>query len=298
MIGLIAGKSGDSLTDELHKRGYSVAIVCGKDNEPGVDKADTSLVADLSRHEEIYDFFSSHSICKVIFGTGHRLAFDLAEYLISKGFLVNIDVEKSSMAKDKWRFKKALNSINVNTPQAVIINSVNECERIETFGFPCVVKSVIDTVLPCKVDNVFELREAIAEVLKTKSQAFVEKYIDGNDCTVMVASDGYTVRNYGVTYYSKAKEYKLRGFNNAHSNRMTSKEERKVCEIAEKIVCQLQFKGLVRVDFIISDEVYVLELNSVIVTGYTGSAYPFFEKGGINVASLAIDTALSILNEK
>ena len=40
MIGLIAGKSGDSLTDELHDLGYQVALVVGKEQEPGTEKAD------------------------------------------------------------------------------------------------------------------------------------------------------------------------------------------------------------------------------------------------------------------
>ena len=126
MLGLIAGSSGDALTDELHKRGYSVAIVCGKENEPGIDKAEVSLIADLSKYEEIYEFFSLHSIRKVIIGTGHELVFVLAEYLISKGMLVNVDLEKSKMAKDKWLFKKALVSIGVNTPWAFLINDINE----------------------------------------------------------------------------------------------------------------------------------------------------------------------------
>jgi len=48
-------------------------------------------------------------------------------------------------------------------------------------------------------------------------------------------------------------------------------------QIAVQIVEQLGFTGLLRIDFIVdecSEKVYVLELNTVIVTGYKGSAYP------------------------
>lgn len=47
-IGLIAGKSGDSLTDELHKRGYRVAIVCGRMREAGYDSADEKVISKIS----------------------------------------------------------------------------------------------------------------------------------------------------------------------------------------------------------------------------------------------------------
>lgn len=36
MIGLVAGHSGDSLCDELHKRKYKIAMVCGSENDPGL----------------------------------------------------------------------------------------------------------------------------------------------------------------------------------------------------------------------------------------------------------------------
>ena len=70
------------------------------------------------------------------------------------------------------------------------------------------------------------------------------------------------------------------------------------CKIASDIVRKIGFSGLVRIDFIISEKIYVLELNSVIVTGYHGSAYPFFEKQGINIATKAINASLKILKEE
>jgi len=73
-IGLIAGHSGDSLTDILKRKGYLVAVVGGAENEPGMDKADFVLVGDLSKHKEIINFFREHEADKVIIGTGHRKA--------------------------------------------------------------------------------------------------------------------------------------------------------------------------------------------------------------------------------
>ena len=51
-------------------------------------------------------------------------------------------------------------------------------------------------------------------------------------------------------------------------------------------------------DFAISGRIYVLELNSVICTGYTDPIRPLLLEKGIDTASVAVDTALAILNER
>jgi len=113
-----------------------------------------------------------------------------------------------------------------------------------------------------------------------------------------VESDGKNVRSLGVTYYCKAKEYKLKGFEGAYSKKMSEDKESEICKIAVQIVEQLGFTGLLRIDFIVdecSEKVYVLELNTVIVTGYKGSAYPFFKKQGIDIAEVMISNSLKLL---
>jgi len=75
---------------------------------------------------------------------------------------------------------------------------------------------------------------------------------------------------------------------------MSEDKESEICKIAVQIVEQLGFTGLLRIDFIVdecSEKVYVLELNTVIVTGYKGSAYPFFKKQGIDIAEVMISNS-------
>jgi len=54
-IGLIAGHSGDSLTDILKRKDIWLPL-WRAENEPGMDKADFVLVGDLSKHKEIINF--------------------------------------------------------------------------------------------------------------------------------------------------------------------------------------------------------------------------------------------------
>ncbi len=297
-IGLIAGKSGDSLSDELHKKGYRVAIICGRMGEAGYNAAEENIISDLSEYENIIHFFQKKEVKKVIIGTGHYLAFALAQKLEGAGIKTNIDIEKSLLAKDKVRFKRKIEEMGIATPAYASFLSREEFSREGMkFPLPCVVKSNTDTVQPRKVDDRENLLEAVEDVFATNAVLLLEQYIPGNDCTVAVVNDGSTVKSLGVLYYSKAKEYGLKGFDLAKSEVMSVEEEQKICKIASDIVRKMRFPGLVRIDFIVDEKIYVLELNTVIVTGYHGSAYPFFKKQGIDIAEEAIKASLKLLGE-
>lgn len=299
-IGLIAGYSGDSLTDELHEFGYKVALVGGVENEPGMQNAEYVFVQDLDNYKEIIEFFLQHEVRKIIIGTGHYKAINLLNKLKKNNFITNIDYNLSMLAKDKIKFKKALKSINVETPNYLCYTreTINLNEIIQLMGLPCVVKSAVDAIQPQKVNNYNELTHAINEVSATKTEILVEEYINGNDCTVAVKNDGIICEDLGVIYYSKAKEYELKGFNGAYSTKVSPEIEKELCSLAREITKELGFMGLVRVDFIISQKIYVLELNSVIITGYNGSAYPFFKAQDINIAKVMVDNAIEILKYK
>jgi len=298
-IGLIGGHSGDSLTDELHKRGYIVALVAGKDNEPGMDSAEYVLTEDLSNHKLIIKYFVECNVKNVVIGTGHSKAIELAKVLETEGFKTNIDYNKSILAKDKVKFKNLLIKIGIKTPEFISFRDAYSIDEIiNRIGLPCVVKSATDAVQPQKVNAKEDLQYAICNIKNTDTEVLIERYINGNDCTVAIINDGKYCESLGVTYYSKAKEYKLKGFDNAHSTQLSERKEQEICAIAKKIVDTLGFIGLLRIDFIIDEDVFVLELNSVIVTGYNGSAYPFFKIQGIDIAKKMIDTAIRIFENK
>lgn len=301
-IGLIGGHSGDSLTDELHKAGYSVALVGGKPGEPGMDKAEAVLIGDLSNHNSIIEFLYNHNVKFVVIGTGHILAIQLVRSLEKKGFLTNIDYAKSMLSKNKRKFKEQLIKNGIKTPQYYIVPKEYRIDTIvEKMGIPCVVKSTTDAVQPEKINHIDELSDSIKMVMETGTDVMIEQYVNGNDCTVAVTYNGDIIENLGVIYYSKAKEYKLKGFDTAYSKKIARNKEEEICKIANGIVSTLGFIGLSRIDFIIdqdNSDIYVLELNSVMITGYHGSAYPFFIKQGINIPKVLVENALQIYKRR
>lgn len=299
VIGLIAGSSGDSLTHQLQKKGYMVALICGKEYEPGFETANYKLVCDLSESKKIIDFLSNLKVKKVIFGTGHFKAIELLPLLESSGMQTNLDQSSFNLVKDKIKFKNFLTKHKILTPRYFVFNSTAEFSRqMNNVPLPCVIKSATDAIQPVKVFTLGRLRELVELIISKNSDVLIEEYIDGSDCTVGVTNDGQSLQDYGVIYYCKAKEYELEGFEGANANKLDLHLEEKVRKLSLKLVELVNIQGLVRVDYLVlSGDIYVLEINAIIVTGYTGSAYPFFKEKNIDIAEIMADVSLNVLGE-
>ena len=300
VIGLIAGTSGDSLTNQFQRLGYKVALVIGKHTEPGHNIADYVLVTDLDNGDDIISFFNKVEANFVIFGTGHYKAINLLPLLERHGFVTNLSVEKFNLVKDKIKFKDYIVKKGFLTPSYSKVETFVDFQLYKpTFKFPSVVKSAIDVVQPIKVYDITRLEEVVVNILEKNSAVLIEEYIDGSDCTVAVTNVNREISNYGVLYYCKAKEYNLEGFTNANSSKLNKSLELLICNISEHLVFNVNVPGLVRVDYIVKDNIpYILEINAVIVTGYTGSAYPFFTDANIDISKIMAETALAICLNK
>lgn len=302
IIGLIGGKSGDSLTDELHNIGFRVAIVAGGGTDPGIDKADYSLITDLRNKDQIYEYFAENQVKFFIVGTGISFAFDLAEYLEERGLISSISVQKSKLVKDKHKTKEEFTQINILTPKYLFFkasDTISIQDIIESLGLPCVVKSNTDAIQPRCANQESELIDALEAVRSTSTDILVEECIRGGDATVCVGNDGVRAYPIGVLPYSKAKEYNLIGFEHPYALTITEPIERVLLEKSLQVIDVLGVIGVSRIDYIVSGQnCYALEVNSVIVTGYHGSAYPFFNEAGINIAKLSVQNAISVFSKK
>lgn len=299
-IGVIAGSSSDSIVERLSERGYDTVVVFGfgdKTSNVGYTK---KLVTDLSNTSEITQFFIESSVDMVVIATGHVLAISLIPILEENGIITNLSYEKCLLLKDKVKFKEAMLDRGYLTPDYYVVENKEDLVKIKAaLVYPLVVKSHIDTTQPEKIFNFAELSKIVDHILSSGAKALVEQFIDGNDCTVAVRNSCGSTKDFGVTYYSKAKEYNLKGFSGADSVKMSQLQEEEICDLSRKLIEEFDIPSLVRVDFIVKDElIYILEVNSVIVTGFNGSAYPFFIQKGIDISEVMVDTALTILSRK
>lgn len=299
-IGVIAGKSGDTITDELHRRNFKVALVVGKDNEAGIDIADKVFICDLRKHTLIKNFFSEMNIKNILFATGHRLAIDLAKNLQIDGFNISLDLNKVKLCKNKYLFKEKIKLAGFNTPKFILIakNEINNTllNKIKKeIGFPCVLKSIEDICEPEKIFDLDELLRRLDFFLGKEEFVFVEEFIDGADCTVPVFYNGQQIIDINIIDWSKGLEDHLRGFEDSYSKKFTLLEKNTIFEVTKKLIKKFELNGLIRVDIIVNkkNKIYILEVNTIIVSGNTGSSYNIkFLQAGINRASYIVDYAL------
>lgn len=302
-IGLIGGKSGDLVSQEIQKRGYKVALVCGKENEQGFDIADKVFVKDLSNKKEILEFFLNLGVTEVIISTGHILAFELADYLEKNQMKISIDVKTSFLCKDKYALKEKMLEYGFDTPKFLFFQydskHLNNLEKItENFNFPLVLKPNTDKLEPIAVHNKEELYKYYYKIVNLNSNILVEELIIGSDLTVPVLYDGENIKSIGIMYWAKGSEDKLIGFEASKSYKINNEEA--VIETVEKLIKKINVLGLSRADLIVTeDKIYFLEINSVIVCGNLGGTYTkLWISKGYNFASLLVDNAFRIFNLK
>ncbi len=307
VIGLIGGASGKELTEQIHKRGFRVALVSGKKDEPGDDIADYVLTSDLRNIEKVRYFFAEHEVKYLIIGTGHRFAFKLAEELEKSGIVLNVNISASEIAKEKRVFKDFLVEKGFVTPTYYSIKNRKEMpavnEIVAVTGLPCVVKATVDTILPQKASTEAELAEAVNTALDSGSPVIVEQFIKGIDITVFVSASKGKAKALPICYYSKAEDNDMKGFTNQEyiKEHLSSTREIEIMHYCEKLVQTCEFEGLPRIDLMVvpDDKAFVLEANSVGVTGinprheaYCKGTVLYLKQLGIDVAEVLVDTAL------
>lgn len=295
LIGVVAGKSGEAITKEVKKWGVGVALVMGKENEPGYDIADIRFCSDLSKTAQILNFFQEHNVTKVIFGTGHIFAIELAEVLANNGILINIIPEVSLLCNNKYQLKKKAEEIGLKTPKYCIIDKFSDLDQIlNEWNFPLVVKSIRDYVAPQLVHDKLELKNILLELFEKEPTAMLEQYIRGNDCSVVVSNSGEEVVPLNVLYWSKAHEDKLKGFFESYSKPLPKETEDIVKSVAADLIKYVNVLGLPRVDIIVENGIpYILEINSIIFSSNSGSWYTVSSRiKGINSPKIIVDNAM------
>lgn len=306
IIGIVAGISGEVIVKELKKKGFKTLVISGRDNDSGMEISDFKLVSDLKKHEEILKNLRTIGVSKIILGTGHVLAFELAKYLKANGVKISVNPEKSLIAKDKYLYKKELEEKGFLTPKYLelecteIEKSVLET-KIKKIGIPCVIKSTIDTMYPQKANTLEEALHCIEAIFKTNSPVLIEQFIDGIDTTVPVYSNKNETKAIMVSYYSKAKECHLKGFEICGKIEKLPKEiEVKLLRYSENVTKAMGTIGMTRLDIIVDKDYnfYILECNSVMVTGVHPNQIEygreFLERENINFAELTVNNALII----
>ncbi|MBO7648957.1 MAG: D-alanine--D-alanine ligase [Bacteroidales bacterium] len=149
-------------------------------------------------------------------------------------------------------------------------------ERIERMcGYPCFVKSCNSgsSVGVTKVHNREELADAFTEAFKYDTQLMVEKFVRGRELTCGITSVYGDVRVLAVTevvasneFYDYDAKYTAVGHKLLTPADIPEEKAIVVRDYAERVFRRLDCRGVVRVDFILSEDdgvPYFLEVNTI-----------------------------------
>ncbi len=181
----------------------------------------------------------------------------------------------SAVTFNKYFCKAVLDYEDIKSAKAVLIrknDDINESEIIKKCGLPCFVKPNAggSSFGISKVKTKEELLPAIKLALKEDDEVIIEEFIPGTEVTCGVLNLNNKITALPVTEIVSENDFfdydaKYNGKSKEITPARISKEQtEKVKSISQKIYKVLNCKGVVRIDYIISDEkINFIEINTV-----------------------------------
>ena len=183
----------------------------------------------------------------------------------------------SAVGIDKYIFKLVCKGLGIKVPEFVLIrkrNSLKDAlEFAERVGYPVIIKprsegSSVGTKI-CKGPD--ELLESLKENLENFGDTLVERYIKGKEITVGILGTGESafalpvleLRVKNREFYDFVAKYSKGETEFIIPAEIPRDLYDKAQEIALKLHRELDCRGFSRVDFIVSDDVYTLEINTI-----------------------------------
>jgi len=165
----------------------------------------------------------------------------------------------------------------VNVPQSQLIFKKEEFDNkkiINKTGLPCFVKPNRggSSVAMSKVEKAEDLEKAIAVAFEEDNQVLVEQFIKGRELTCGVYSENNIVTSLPVTeviskndFFDFEAKYNSSFHQEVTPANIPDKLRIETQEIAKKLYVLLNCEGVVRIDFIVTEnnELWFLEVNTV-----------------------------------
>jgi carbamoylphosphate synthase large subunit len=300
-IGLITGKSGNTLVKYLKGEGHDVFVVTGDRINGGIDFANETYFKffDIRNNNDLFineicDWLLAKKIDGFILGTGVWFAHEIANRLSKKhNISVSHNVNYLGIFKNKYETKKLFEQFGLNTP---LYQFLSDKEENITLKLPFVVKSNID-LFPVWLCHSYEdfmvFKERINEVVWGKG-ILIEEYIEGNDLTIPVFAGIESVESPCLVYWSKQANYKLEGFGELTNDKIPKNIEQILLKDCQSMIEKLGYFGVCRFDIRVSNkEYYFLEINSVVSIRDEGSSFKAMKDVGINYVEKAIKVYLN-----
>ncbi|KRM45808.1 carbamoyl-phosphate synthase large subunit [Lentilactobacillus parabuchneri DSM 5707 = NBRC 107865] len=253
----------------IQAAGYNAIII---NNNPETVSTDFSISDKLYFEpltiDSVMNIINLEQPIGVIVEFGGQTAINLTEALTKHGVsILGTSLHGIEQTEDRHQFEDLLIDQNIAHPKGDTATSAPESLEIANkLGYPVLVRPsfVLGGKGMAVVHNDDELNEYLIPALKNShgEPILIDQYIPGTECEVDILSDGNEVFVPGIMEHLEGA-----GIHSGDSIAMyppqtlTDDQKEKIVAIATKIGKQVHAVGMMNIQFIVADEVYVIEVN-------------------------------------
>lgn len=204
----------------------------------------------------------------VIVQFGGQTAINLTAGLVEHGVKI---LGTSQMAieqtENRHEFEQLLQSLAIKQPKGATATTMAEVKTIVAdLGYPVLVRPsfVLGGRGMAVVHSEDELYEYVEQALQVSNGAplLIDQYVSGLECEVDILSDGQSVFIPGIMEHLEGS-----GVHSGDSmavyppQRLTLAQQQEIVQIATKIGQRVTCVGMMNIQFVVADQVYVIEVN-------------------------------------
>ncbi len=255
---------------ELKELGYDVAIV---NNNPETvstdfDTADRLYFEPLT-DEDVDNVIATEKPYGVVVAFGGQTAIKLTKHLSEKGVrILGTPADSIDAAEDRERFDALLEELGIARPKGQTVKTTEEAlEAGASLGYPVLLRPSYvlggQNMIIAFSDE--DVKEYMAIILDENPDniVLIDKYVMGTEIEVDAICDGEDILIPGIMeHIERAGIHSGDSIAVYPSQNITDKNKEEIIEYTRKLALSLDTKGLVNIQYIISDgKIYVIEVN-------------------------------------
>lgn len=253
----------------IQQAGYHAIIV---NNNPETVSTDFSISDKLYFEpltlESVLHIAELEQPLGVIVQFGGQTAINLTAGLVANGLkILGTSLHGIEQTEDRHQFEALLQHLNVKQPAGNTATSLAAASKITAkIGYPVMVRPsfVLGGRAMAIVHDKTELAHYLTNALHAAPEQpiLIDHYVQGLECEVDILSDGHDVFIPGIMEHIEGA-----GIHSGDSiavyppQRLTAVQQAEIVSIATKIGQNVHCIGMMNIQFIVADQVYVIEVN-------------------------------------
>ncbi|MFL2030024.1 carbamoyl-phosphate synthase large subunit [Loigolactobacillus zhaoyuanensis] len=253
----------------IQQAGYQAIIV---NNNPETVSTDFSISDKLYFEpltlESVLHIAELEQPLGVIVQFGGQTAINLTKGLAAHGLkILGTSLHGIEQTEDRHQFETLLQQLAIKQPAGDTATSLTKAQKIAAkIGYPVMVRPsfVLGGRAMAVVHNEIELAHYLTNALHAAPEQpiLVDHYVQGLECEVDILSDGHDVFIPGIM-----ENIEGAGIHSGDSiavyppQRLTLAQQNEIVAIATKIGQNVHCIGMMNIQFIVADQVYVIEVN-------------------------------------